>query len=271
MNDAGEIWDCHLTVVPEDAEEARKLGVNLGRAGGRILEATPAKVVAQMDRLGIAKSAIWRVTKDNQTARLANTYIASVVRRYPDRFVGFAAVYPLEWEGALRELEYGIEHLGLVGLKVHPRNQRFCIDDPGFLRLAKRAAEMDLPLVLHVNPASLSGEVAEEPWCEFAEERFLLALLEVYDSPKVMSAHMGGALLPEIQASRISFQTASASPAVIEEACRLVGSRRVLFGSDYPGYDAKRELDKVLSARLDPEQRKDVLGGNLARILGPSA
>jgi len=261
------VIDCHATIVPEDLEEARKLGVNLNRAGGGILEATPAKFIAQMDGLGLRASVVWRVAKDNQTARLANEWIASVVRQYPDRLIGFASVYPPDYEGAIRELEWAIGYLGLVGLKVHPKNQRFPINDPGFLKLAGRAAEERLPLVLHVNMTLLPGEAVRDELSDFAEASLLPCLLDVYDSPKVMSAHMGGVFLEAVAASKISFQTTGASQEVIEEACRRVGHQRVLFGSDYPGFSVEEELERVRAAAIGETAKGDVLGDNFARLL----
>lgn len=45
-----------------------------------------------------------------------------------------------------------------------------------------------------------------------------------------------------------------------------VGSRRVLFGSDFPFIDQRMSLGRVVYASLTEDEREDVLGGNAHRL-----
>src|SRR5579859_2133512 len=53
-------------------------------------------------------------------ARIANDEMAELVRRFPDRFVGFAAALPLsDIDEALRELDRALTQLGALGAQMY--------------------------------------------------------------------------------------------------------------------------------------------------------
>src|SRR5262245_22985811 len=63
---------------------------------------------------------------------VGNDYVAGVVEKYPDRFIGFASVDPWKGQAALKELERAVKELGLRGLKLHPTSQAFFPNDERF-------------------------------------------------------------------------------------------------------------------------------------------
>ena len=80
-------------------------------------------------------------------ARVANDELADLVRRYPDRFAGFAAALPLsDPDAALRELDRALTDLGALGAQLYTNVLGVPLDDPRFepiftrLEAAGRAA-----------------------------------------------------------------------------------------------------------------------------------
>src|SRR5580693_1219125 len=63
---------------------------------------------------------------------VGNDYVADVVKKYPEQFIGFASVDP--WKGAMavRELERAVTELGLRGLKMMQITQAFFPNDERF-------------------------------------------------------------------------------------------------------------------------------------------
>lgn len=57
-------------------------------------------------------------------------------------------------------------------------------------------------------------------------------------------------------------------PGMIRQAVDLVGVERILFGSDYPGYQEQRFIDCVLNNRLTEAEQEAIFWGNAARLLG---
>jgi len=96
---------------------------------------------------------------------------------------------------------------------------------------------------------------------------------------KLICAHWGGGLpfyelMPEVrQACANVYYDSAASPflyrpEVFSAVVRLVGSRRVLFATDYPLLRQKRVLDYLAESGLAGRELDDILGNNAAQLLG---
>jgi hypothetical protein len=55
---------------------------------------------------------------------------------------------------------------------------------------------------------------------------------------------------------------------IINYAIDTVGEDRVVFGMDFPAYNPGPEIAKVREADISDEQKRKIMGGNAARILG---
>jgi aminocarboxymuconate-semialdehyde decarboxylase len=83
-------------------------------------------------------------------ARLANDSMADLVRRYPDRFVGFAAALPLsEIDASLDELERAVRDLGALGVQVFTNCNGEAMDAPRHESLWTRLDELDRTVWVH--------------------------------------------------------------------------------------------------------------------------
>ena len=83
-------------------------------------------------------------------ARLANDEMADLVRRYPDRFVGFAAGLPMnDPDAAVREADRAIAELGALGVQLNTNVAGLPLDDARFAPLFARMAELDRPIWVH--------------------------------------------------------------------------------------------------------------------------
>jgi predicted TIM-barrel fold metal-dependent hydrolase len=83
-------------------------------------------------------------------ARLSNDTMADLVRRYPERFLGFAASLPLDDpDASLRELDRSVSELGALGVQVFTNCNGKAMDDPRFEPLWARLAELDRTVWVH--------------------------------------------------------------------------------------------------------------------------
>ena len=57
------------------------------------------------------------------------------------------------------------------------------------------------------------------------------------------------------------------TPGVIEQLVEGAGADRVLYGSDIPLMDPRAQIGKIITADIDEEAKKLVLGGNARRLL----
>ena len=105
-----------------------------------------------------AKYKVWDMlavifSVDTQTATGdvpdGNEYVANIVKKYPEQFIGFATVDPWMGKSALQELENSVKNLGLKGLKLHPTHQAFQPNDTLFYPLYDACAQLGVPVLFH--------------------------------------------------------------------------------------------------------------------------
>ncbi len=83
-------------------------------------------------------------------ARLANDEMADLVRRHPERFVGFACALPLnDTEASLREIDRAIGDLGALGAQVFTNVQGVPLDHPTLEPVFARLESLDRAVWLH--------------------------------------------------------------------------------------------------------------------------
>ena len=250
---------------------------------------TAEDLIEMMDEAGIDQAVVfpsafcWSLpSKDNYYC--TNDYIAEVQHKYPDRLIGFAMVNPRH-RGckelgmpnlAVNEFERCIKELGLKGLKIHPEQHYFSIETlidselmASLVRL-QRETHTKIPIISH--GMTSMGTIPDQ----FGR------LASKYPDVPIIIAHAAGyqSLSPPIskelaRANRNLF--ADTAMATIDDAylintARTIGADRVIFGSDHTNRAQKNSYGNFLyiieRAFPDMEERKRILGGNIAEILG---
>ncbi len=155
--------------------------------------------------------------------------------------------------------------LGARGIKLHPRAQKFLLNDDRLAPVFELAADRRVPILIH-------GGRGLPP---IADD--LARLVDRYASAQLIVAHAGIADLAAL-ADRLGgkagvfFDTSVWSPLDLLSLYRLVGPEQVLYASDYPyGQQPASLLTSLRTARLgglSEEQVRDVLAGNADRIAG---
>lgn len=92
-------------------------------------------------------------------SKIANDYLADAIRRHPTRFAGMIAVAPQEPQAAAREIERGVNHLGMHAVVINSHTQGEYLSDPKFWDIFAAAEALDTPIYLHPNamPANMIG------------------------------------------------------------------------------------------------------------------
>jgi predicted TIM-barrel fold metal-dependent hydrolase len=89
----------------------------------------------------------------------------------------------------------------------------------------------------------------------------------------VIMAHLGGdwesGIREVADAESVSVDTCGSinEAGMVEMAVEVLGTKRVLFGSDAPGSGYLPNIGKVTSARIEEHEKALILGGNMARLL----
>jgi predicted TIM-barrel fold metal-dependent hydrolase len=141
-------------------------------------------------------------------ARVGNDGMAELVRKYPDRFIGFVASLPMNNpDAALKEIDRTVSQLGARGFQIYTNVAGKPLDAPEFLPLFQEAARRDLPIWMHpARGANFTDYLTEtksqyEIWWTFgwpyetsaAMSRMVFSgLLDRLPNLKIITHHMGG-------------------------------------------------------------------------------
>ena len=212
----------------------------------------------------------------------SNDYLAEIVRRYPEQFVGFAGVDPWKGELGVRELERSILELGLKGLKLHPVQQAFFPNDSRFYPLYEKCVELGVPVLFHSGLAAAGLGTPGGAGLKLKYAAPIPGMDDVAaDFPEltVIMAHPAWPWIEEqiavaLHKANVYLDLSGWSPKYIPEALiREAGSRlqdKVLFGSDFPYMPPDRWLQEFQQLPIREEVRSKILSENAERVLGLS-
>ncbi|MFP4165692.1 MAG: amidohydrolase family protein [Opitutales bacterium] len=205
--------------------------------------ASRTEMLAAMDEAGVGHAVLtgW-YWEHEATCRWHNHSIAEWVRTAPDRLSGFAAIHPGQSEACILEQLEEARALGLVGVgELHPGIQRFGSQTPGWRMIADWCAQNAWPVLIHATETAGHDHPASIPT---PLNDFLRMASESPDL-KIILAHWGGGLPffelnPKVKDSlqNVYYDSAASPllyhPSIFRRVIDIVGSNKILFGSDYP-------------------------------------
>lgn len=237
-----------------------------------------------------------------EIAQAANEDIAALAKRYPGRFIPYAAVPMRDVAGAVKELERAVTQLGHRGLGISIGVDGKPLDHPDFAPLFECANRLKIPIIILPNhPSLIDSAIQPYNWLTgafgFQVDLSLVALrllsggsLEKYPKLDLILANLGGVfpfiierldqywervhaakrplpVRPVDALKRFYLETASGHPAAIRMTAEVMGVDRLLFGSDYPSFDFDRAVKMVRECGLPPGDIDKILSGNAARLV----
>lgn len=257
-----QIADIHAHVFPDKIAEkaSASIGSFYSASTGHI--ASFGTLAEQEELAGIEWFAASRSATGAAQVGHLNSFIASCAASRP-KVIGFGSLYPtmLGWEP---ELERMVE-LGLRGIKIHPDFQRVPIDEPRAIAMYKAIAKAGLPVLFHMGDARYDYSTPER----------LTNLIRQVPDLIAIAAHFGGwqawehsyeHILPE----NVFYDTSSSLMFLGRERALdyldRMGAHRFLFGSDFPMWTPKTELERFLDLGLDETTRDRILFGNFKAL-----
>ena len=275
--------DAHVKAFPDSVRQRRDdyLGRDLtfrsmyGRPEAKL--GGLDELLDSMDRNGVDRACLVSIGwSAHEHCVEINDFILEAAAAHPARIVPFCVVNPLAGRAAAREVER-CARLGARGVgELHPDTQGFDLADRRALEpLMDAAREHGLPVLTHGSEPV--GHVYPGKGNQRPET--LLAFAKNFPGAPIVMAHWGGglpfyALMPEVREALadVYFDTAATpflyDARVFETVAGLVGTERILFGSDFPLLPQERVLNQLEGAALSAEEKDAIRGGNAARLLG---
>jgi len=246
----------------------------------------------------------------DKVCRVYNDGIASVVKKYPSRFIG-AGILPVDDSEVILDELKRFEDLGLKVVSLASSYNGIYLDDEKFYPVFEFVHKKNLPI--HVHP-QIMNPIGEErlkdpllsPVLEYVFDvsvcigRMMMSgIFLKFPKVKFIFAHYGGVLpivkerfdntyvmlrkrnfvkdlmkLPGEYFKNLYFDTSgSKSSASLLCALEMVEAAHILWGSDYPANQNVSGSMAVISefATMSDSEKTGVLSGNLKHLLAPVA
>ena len=211
---------------------------------------------------GIDRFLVCSVATKVEQVRSINQFIQEKCRKYP-QFIGLGA-----WHQDITDISGEMDDIqarGLRGIKLHPDFQEFMIDAPKMLDMYKEAHRRGLPILFHTGDSRT----------EFSSPHRLMNVIDKLPDFTCIAAHLGGyseweEARRELSGTNVYIDTSSSlfkvSPEEAKENIAHFGVDHTMFGTDFPMWDPKEELERFFALGFSQEENQAMLYDNFARL-----
>ncbi|MFC2068278.1 amidohydrolase family protein [Chloroflexota bacterium] len=277
------IIDFHTHVFPPQIKKNRSKYINQDPSFAILYSKKEAKIatteelIHSMDEAGIDISVIVNIGwVTHELCVETNDYILESIARYPQRLIGFGTVQPNSYKAAINEIDR-CAHGGMKGIgEIRPDMQLFDLMDEETTQPFVEALKQH-KLILLTHTSEPVGH--DYPGKGSTTPDMLYPFITSFPDLTIVCAHWGGglpfyALMPEVKRvlHNVFFDTAASpllySPQIYNHAIQLVGSDKILFGSDYPLLQQRQSLIEIKTLDLSQTVADMIFSGNASNLLG---
>ena len=260
------VIDFHTHAFPDSL--AARAVAKLSEAAGisPSYDGTVKGLLSSMDRAGIEKSVVLNIaTKPSQVKDI----IKWCLEIKSERIIPFASIHPGNTE--LDELFKKIKGEGLTGIKLHPMYQDFYADDEKMHPIYDGLQRYGLTALFHC------GYDIAFPGDTRASVERIMNVKKRFPSMKLIASHTGGwkdwsSVLGQMAGCDIYIELSMTSQymddiSILGRILEKHPPDKILFGTDSPWGDQKREVEFFKKYFSDELLREGVFCLNAERIL----
>lgn len=224
-----------------------------------------------MNRVGIDRFCVSAMRALSGDFRAGNDEVIALTEQHPDRFTGYIVVNPRYPDDMQAELERCYIHKGMRGIKVHPTTyvHDYPINGERYEPVWEFAKAHDCPVLMHAGPRSerhtCGPQLIDEVARRHPEVKIMIGHAGAYDSWQALDEHIDVTLKHDNLFLEIS--TMNRFYRSIDYMVQRVGADKVIFGSDGAFHSIIAEFGAVVYARITEEDKRKVLGLNVANLL----
>jgi hypothetical protein len=261
-----KIIDSHVHIYPDKIAERASESISDFYDIHVKYDGTVSRLLEICGRAGIVNCVACAVATSPEQAPIINDFLAEAAKASNGFFVCLAALHPAMSEAEIDAELNRAETLGLRGIKLHPDFQRFEIDNPDVFKIYERA-ENRLPILFHTGDYRYN----------FSSPKRLANVLKIFPKLTAVGAHFGGwsewgdcGCLAGFE--NLYVDTSSSlyelEPDRANELIAMYGEERVMFGTDYPMWDAESELKFIEKLNLSERAKELIFYENAKRLFG---
>jgi predicted TIM-barrel fold metal-dependent hydrolase len=231
----------------------------------------PEELLASGARAGVTKFVVFSTATTPAQVEKINSYIMEQLQQHSE-FIG-AGTMNRDYENFSGELDRLIAN-GIHSVKLHPDFQKLAFDDEKMLELYSLMSDRGMFLITHAgdfrysysSPARIQRVAKLFPdlrivaahfggWSEWDEGRVRLSdLPNIYVD--ISSTYMDGVKINETYEGLEE----------MKKGLRAFDPEHIFFGSDFPMWDHKEELDVLYSLGLDKAFLQKILSENFIKF-----
>ena len=230
-----------------------------------------------MDKAGIERSFLIAVRCGDLNIKGSTeiTYerVASVTKKYPDRFSGLAGIDPTRGMDQLRELEDGVKNYGFVGAHWYPHWFSMAPDSAKMYPIYAKCCELNIPIMMQVGQNLIYSKERRLP--SVGRPITLDQIAIDFPELKIIGIHLGTPWVEEMIAmcwkhDNIFMAGDAYAPKYWPESvvhfANTYGQDKFLFGTDFPVVDPIRAMAEVDQHNFREVPKKKILRENAIRV-----
>lgn len=261
--DKYKIIDAHCHIYPDKIAEKASESTGKFYDIPMCLDGKISTLTKHGDNAGITHYIVQSVATTPKQVSSINNFIAESVAQSNGKFTGLGTLHPdsVDIKADVDE----IISLGLKGVKLHPDIQQFKIDDYRMLKIYE-LCEGRLPVLMHTGDHRY----------DLSNPNRMIPILDIYKNLTVIGAHFGGWSVWEEATKKLcgyenfyvdcSSSLYAITPEKAKELIMAYGTHKVLFGTDYPMWEPKTEIERFMQIDLTDNEREDIFFNNAAKM-----
>ena len=213
---------------------------------------------------GIDKCLVQSVATTKKQVRKINEFIKGEVEKSNGKFIGLGTIHP-ESEDMKGDILHLID-LGLKGIKIHPDIQETPVDSKGFIKAYEICESLNVPILMHTGDNRYDN----------SNPNRLVPILKEFKNLTVIGAHFGGwsiwteAVKHYAEFTNFYVDCSSSFHYLKDDEIKAIikgyGVNKVLFGTDYPMWNAKSEIERLLSLNLTDQEYELIFSKNAQKV-----
>ena len=251
------IVDCHCHVYPDSIASKAVAGVSGFYDGVHSFgDGLASGMKKAWQESGVGHAVIFSVATRHAQVESINSFIAATVNGSDDGFfTGLGTVH--QDEPDMASVVDSIISFGLKGVKIHPDMQKCAIDDPRLLPMYEACAGR-IPVLIH------TGDYRYD----YSNPDRMERVLKLFPHTVFIGAHFGGWSVWGEAVEKLhgydNFYVDTSStfhwvePSKVKSYIRAYGSQKVMFGSDFPMWNVRPEIDALLALGLKDDEYEDI-------------
>ncbi|MEA3401866.1 MAG: amidohydrolase family protein [Armatimonadota bacterium] len=226
---------------------------------------TPEALLGEMERAGIARALVRSAAIFEESPEVGNRLTAEGARGDPRLEPAWGMLPPQTREvGDVDDFLEAMRQEGVRALWAYPEKHRYLLNASVMGELLEEMQSRGIPLFVHRRemPGNLDTyRLAHQVLADFPQLHLVIVAHGSWGEDRLFRPLMQRYPNFMVDTSRYELDGG------IEDLCRSYGSRRLLFGTNFPETPMGGPILTLLRARISDEDRELIAGGNLRRML----